>query len=192
MAAKKKAVAKNAADEPFVPKQRRKPKPLSERSKLAGVPRSEPPAQRAATPEERVHRVLARIASGQLVRRSCEAEGIDRETLYRWRDASAANATAYARARSDQADAMAEECIDIADDKSRDVKHVNEYGELVLDTEFASRSRLRFDARKWLVATIDPKRYGKQTNVDVTTGGVPIADALRAGRERVAKMRGES
>ena len=64
----------------------------------------------------------------------------------------------YAQAREQQADLLADEIIEIADDSSGDVIEVN--GKVVMDHEFAARSRLRVDARKWKASKLAPKKYG--------------------------------
>lgn len=134
----------------------------SERAQLAGVPVSEDPEFRAPTPAERVEFVLARVARGELVGRACRAEGIDRETLYRWRDASEENATRYTRVRIAQADSLAEEALEIADDSSGDEIIDMETGKVRLNTEFVARSKLRHEARRWYVAKVAPKLYGEK------------------------------
>lgn len=65
----------------------------------------------------------------------------------------------YAQAKLVQADLLAEECLDIADDNANDTK-VNFDGEEVCNTEFIARSRLRIDTRKWLASKLLPKQYG--------------------------------
>lgn len=64
----------------------------------------------------------------------------------------------YARAREIQAERMADELIDIADDESGDKS-----GELEMPNGVAvQRSRLRVDTRKWVAAKLLPKKYGEK------------------------------
>ncbi|MRT15312.1 hypothetical protein GJV07_24145 [Enterobacteriaceae bacterium RIT711] len=65
----------------------------------------------------------------------------------------------YARAREVQAEILAEEIIEIADDSSGDVI-VDEDGHEQTNHERVARSRLRVDARKWYASKLAPKRYG--------------------------------
>lgn len=76
----------------------------------------------------------------------------------------------YARARETQADLLADEIIEIADDTVNDSKFT-ENGEIE-NKEWINRSRLRVDARKWKASKLAPKKYGDK--VDVTTGGEKI------------------
>ena len=65
----------------------------------------------------------------------------------------------YARACEDRQEALFDEILDIADEKSKDTK-VNEDGVEIVDHENIQRSRLRIDARKWALAKMNPKKYG--------------------------------
>lgn len=65
----------------------------------------------------------------------------------------------YARAKEAQMELMEASLLDIADDKSGDVK-LSEHGVKSCDTEFVQRSRLRVDTRKWLMSKLAPKKYG--------------------------------
>ncbi len=68
----------------------------------------------------------------------------------------------YARAREDQADYLADEIIDIAD-------------EPVTCNEDVARNRLRVDARKWVASKLKPKKYGDKIEHEVGgPGGASI------------------
>jgi hypothetical protein len=77
----------------------------------------------------------------------------------------------YARAREAQADFLAEEIIEIADDGSNDLMTIqkgdNSYE--VENKEVTNRSKLRVDARKWIASKLKPKKYGDK--VDLNTDG---------------------
>jgi Bacteriophage Sf6, terminase small subunit-like len=59
-----------------------------------------------------------------------------------------------------QADLMADEIIEIADDARND--WVMRDGQRVLDRENINWARLRIDARKWLMARLAPKKWGNR------------------------------
>lgn len=145
----------------------------SARAGTAGLPVSTPPKVRATTTRARVLRVLERISNGELVRASCAAEEIDPKRLYEWRDTSDSNAQHYARVREMQIDAIAEETIGIADNSSADVQ-MDSNGQLRVNTEVVARARLRFDARRWYLAALAPRQFGRTSNVDVTSAGQSI------------------
>ena len=86
-------------------------------------------------------------------------------TVLRWLDENEEFRDQYARAREAQADHYADEIIEIADDATNDFmerKRKDGSLETVLDGENIQRSRLRVDARKWLMARMAPKKYGSR------------------------------
>lgn len=86
-----------------------------------------------------------------------------------WLAADEALATQYARAKEDQAEYMAEEMLDIADNASNDymVKHNADGTEAyILNGDHVQRSRLRLDTRKWLMSKLKPKKYGDKVALD--------------------------
>lgn len=83
----------------------------------------------------------------------------DKTTINRWRYRNESFRTQYAQAKITQADILAEECLEIADDSSRDSIYDKD-GNEICNTEFIARSRLRVDTRKWLASKLLPKQYG--------------------------------
>jgi hypothetical protein len=86
-----------------------------------------------------------------------------RDTIYLWLRKYPTFSDNYAKAKKDQVNALADEILAISDDSSRDSivkedKDGNEYE--VFNTEFAARSRLRVDTRKWIAAKLVPRLYG--------------------------------
>ena len=49
---------------------------------------------------------------------------------------------------------------------------ISEDGRKSLDSEFAARSRIRIDARKWMLSKLQPEKYGDK--MDYTSGGEKI------------------
>lgn len=70
----------------------------------------------------------------------------------------------YTRAKEEQADYLAEEIIEIADDSSNDTKE-GMYGPME-DKEWTSRSKLRVEARKWVASKLKPKKYGDKLELN--------------------------
>ena len=67
----------------------------------------------------------------------------------------------YMHAKELQAELMADNCIVIADDSSRD-EAMTANGNRIENREFTSRSKLRVETRMWLMERLAPKKYGKQ------------------------------
>ena len=71
----------------------------------------------------------------------------------------------YARAREAQAELMAHEIIQIADDSTNDTQ-VDQDGNIITNHDNINRSRLRVDARKWIASKLAPKKYGDRLEVE--------------------------
>jgi hypothetical protein len=90
------------------------------------------------------------------------------DTIREWRFEYPEFSALYAQAKIIQADILSEECLDIADDDSQDIR-VNEEGYETFNGEFAARSRIRIDTRKWLASKLLPKQYGDKFILDQKT-----------------------
>lgn len=85
-------------------------------------------------------------------------------TWYRWCEEDATLSGEVARAREHGADAIAADCLKIADDGSHDF--IPGKDGPVLDSEHVQRSKLRIETRLKLLRCWDPKRYGDKLEVD--------------------------
>lgn len=90
-------------------------------------------------------------------------------TIAEWRWKNDDFSTRYTKAKLQQAELLAEDCLDIADNSSQDIK-LNASGDEVCNSEFVNRSRLRVDTRKWLTSKLLPKIYGELSKLDVLQG----------------------
>lgn len=103
--------------------------------------------------------ICARLASGEPLVRICKDEEMPgTSTVYRWLAASQEFRDMYARAREDQADTLADEIIEIADDGANDT--YTKDGIELTNHDVIARSKLRVDARKWIAAKLKPRKYG--------------------------------
>ena len=110
--------------------------------------------------QETAAQICERIANGESLRRICLDDAMPgMSTVFQWLTAHAIFAEQYAHAREAQADTLADEIVDIADDGSRDYA-VDEQGRQIVDHDHITRSRLRVDARKWIASKLKPKKYG--------------------------------
>jgi len=75
----------------------------------------------------------------------------------------------YARAKEAQADYMADEILDIADDGTNDWMERKDKDDQglgwQLNGEHVQRSKLRIESRKWLASKLKPKKYGDKTTI---------------------------
>jgi hypothetical protein len=89
------------------------------------------------------------------------------DTILEWRFDYPEFSGQYADAKRQQAELLAEEILDIADDDSQD-EVVTEFG-VKFNSEFVQRSRLRVDTRKWVACKLMPKVYGDKSDVTLTS-----------------------
>ena len=118
--------------------------------------------------------ICEKIADGQSLREICRAEGMpDKATVLRWMTAHEGFRDQYARAREAQADHFAEEILEISDDGSNDwmTRKQGDEEVAVANHEHISRSKLRVDARKWLMSKMAPKKYGDKVELGGPDGG---------------------
>jgi hypothetical protein len=103
--------------------------------------------------------ILEQIENGRPLRQILKDEGMpSSKTFFEWIGKDDVKVKRYAHACEVRADVIFEEIIDIADDKTHDEIHT-ENG-VIQNTEFIQRSRVRIDARKWVVSKLNPKKYG--------------------------------
>lgn len=84
-------------------------------------------------------------------------------TVYDWRDKDEGFSADFGRARDDGFDAIAAECLRIAEDGTNDYVEKNRPDGSTydaFDSEHVQRSKLRIETRLKLLAKWDPRRYG--------------------------------
>lgn len=92
------------------------------------------------------------LADGHGLKTICDRDGMpSRSTFRRWLVQVPELRAMYARAREDQADTLADQIADIADDTDED----------------ANSRRVRVDARKWIAAKLRPGTYGDKIDHNV-------------------------
>lgn len=133
-------------------------------------------ARSSSFTQEIADEICERIAAGESVRRICkENEGMPAtSTVMKWLAENQAFSEQYARAREMQAEAIFDEIADIADNASNDwMEHCDpDNPGYRLNGEHIQRSKLRVDARKWMLAKMLPKKYGDKQQIDhVSTDG---------------------
>ena len=103
--------------------------------------------------------ICDRLAEGESLRSICREPAFpNKSTVFRWLAANETFRDQYARARESQADAIADEILNIAD-----------------EAEDAAKARLQVDARKWLAGKLRPKIYGDKVSTEVTgADGGPV------------------
>lgn len=105
----------------------------------------------------------------------CRKHGVSHQSFYEWiKDEQLLDK--YMRARDEQADYLADEILNIADDKKGDLQ-ASEHG-LVGNAANVQRSRLQVEARKWIAAKLKPKKYGEKLQTEQTINVNKLPDWL--------------
>lgn len=109
--------------------------------------------------QELADAICARLAEGESLLSICRDDAMPgRTTILRWCEDDETFRGKYARARDHGLDFRAEHCIEIADNESGDPQ----------------RDRLRFDARRWYLSKLAPKRYGDKLQHTDASGEGPV------------------
>lgn len=92
------------------------------------------------------------------------------DTVFQWRYKNKEFSDQYTRAKMAQAELLAEETLDIADDATNDwMEKLDDEDKpigWVINGDHINRSRLRVDLRKWHASKLAPKIYGDQKDDD--------------------------
>lgn len=139
------------------------------------------PARKVGRPPEPVpanlkDEICEWIAAGKTLRDYCRQEGKPHwRTVYDWLEKDEAFAARFGRARERGEEAIAQECMAIADDATNDwMEKLGEDGQPTgwrLNGEHVQRSKLRIETRLKLLAKWNPKKWGEK--VDVNHGNQP-------------------
>lgn len=112
-------------------------------------------------------RICERMAEGESLRAICKGKDMPaKRTVLRWVAADEKLAAQYAEAQQMRAEHYFDEIIDIADSKSDPQK-----------------TRVQIDARKWVLARMNPKKYGDKFTQELTGdgGGPLVVEIVRHG-----------
>lgn len=168
----------------------KKPKPKAEKKSRKGVG-----GRPTKYSKDMAKLVCERVASSTLgLGRLCAMHDDlpDKTTINLWRSVHPEFSIQYAEAKMKQADLLAEECLEIADDGTNDfMESLGEDAAAIpykIMGEVVNRSRLRIDTRKWLAAKLLPKQYGEQRKIETLEGeNDALRSELRELREKLDK-----
>ena len=117
------------------------------------------------TKAEICNSIISSLEDGKGLATVCRELDFPRVTFLDWVDADSGLADRYARARARAADVIFEEILGLADDGIADTSIDPETGREIVDHDHIQRSKLRVDARKWVLAKMLPKKYGDKIDI---------------------------
>lgn len=90
------------------------------------------------------------------------------DTFYKWIGADEKEAESYVRACETRQEGIFEDIINIADDGTNDYMTITKGNETynVEDKEVTQRSKIRIDARKWMLGKMNPSKYGDKIHTE--------------------------
>ncbi|MGH9735446.1 MAG: terminase small subunit protein [Candidatus Acidiferrales bacterium] len=123
--------------------------------------------------EQIAAKVCERIAtSSDGLRQICKELGLTPSAVYRWLQERPEFQEQYARAREAQCQLLADEIVEIADTPEEGtVRKQDAKGVETRTGDMLEHRRLRVDARKWILAKLQPHKYGDKQEVSGPNGG---------------------
>lgn len=99
---------------------------------------------------------------------------ITRQTIFNERKKDDKFAVEYAEALKLRAEIIADDTIEIADDKSNDLLTDPETGKQYANNAAVARDKLRIATRQKLLQYYDPEKYGEKSSFDITSKGESV------------------
>lgn len=151
----------------------------------------EPAAKKVGRPhgytEEKALEICELVADGQSINKISKMPGMpNRSTILKWFRDVPEFSTMYARAKEIGFEVLADEIIDLADAEEN------------MDKDQLRRHQLMIDTRKWLLAKLQPRKYGERVTQEIVGNGdgpvqieqhtqMTIEDYKTARREMLAE-----
>lgn len=132
--------------------------------------------------------ICIRIAEGESLRQILRDEGMPAQSaVYEWLLKHPDFAEKYTRAREEQADTLADEIIDIADEQPEVVAVIDKKtGALIehkLDGAFLQWQKNRIEARKWTAMKLKPKKYGDKLELSGNAENPLVVEAQSEAKQ---------
>ena len=152
---------------------------------------SAPPATRAHDPLI-LSMLCDYVSEGTPLLHACDTLGLNVRTVYGWIERDAEFRADMEAARAIGYDRIAEDILRIADDISGD-EATDGRGNRKMDAEFVQRSRVKIDARRWLLSKWHRNRYGDKLEVETTnrTASYTLSDDPNEAAKQYADLIGE-
>lgn len=122
--------------------------------------------------------ICERLADGESMRSICRDENMPRvPTVLRWLSTNEVFRAQYAHARELQADALADQILDISNTPViGETETTKEWGTEIKRADMIEHRRLQIDARKWYAGKLRPKVYGN--HIEPENNDATLSDAV--------------
>jgi hypothetical protein len=117
--------------------------------------------------------ILTRLSNGETLTSICRPDTMpSRGTVHAWKAKDAEFSKRFARAKDDGWDAIADDCLEIANTPLEGVIETSkEWGVETKREDMLGHRKLQIETRLKLLAKWDPKRYGDKIDVNATHSG---------------------
>jgi len=143
-------------------------KPVSKKKVVKRKPKAKPVVK---SYDQDFEYICLEVERGTALRVACVSFMSTRK-FYELLDESKERQKRYARACEERAGKIFDDILTIADESNADVSLYE--GKIRIDGEAIQRSKLKIEARKWVLSKLEPKKYGDKIDVDHTTNGESI------------------
>lgn len=124
-----------------------------------------------------LRKVCTYIIKGYTITDIARKLGINRQTIYKWKNTNAKFSEMYEEAQRIRAEDLMDEMLKIADNTKNDYL-TNSDGEVRGNNTAVQRDKLKVKTRSTLLKWLDPSKYGDQSNIDITTKGKSLYQGL--------------
>lgn len=141
----------------------------------------EPAAKKTGRPhgytEEKALEICELVADGQSINKISKLQGMpNRSTILKWFRDVPEFSTMYARAKEIGFEVLADEIIDLAD------------AEVNTDKDQLRRHQLMIDTRKWLLAKLQPRKYGERVTQEIVGNKEEAPVQIEVTKEEIARI----
>lgn len=151
------------------------------RTKKAKADDKKPAAKKVGRPhgytEEKALEICELVADGQSINKISKMPGMPtRSTILKWFRDVPEFSTMYARAKEIGFEVLADEIIDLADAEDN------------ADKDQCRRHQLMIDTRKWLLAKLQPRKYGERVTQEVVGNKEEAPVQVEISKEEIARI----
>lgn len=124
---------------------------------------------------------------GLSLRKAMLQVGVSSDLFDKWLDSDELNAKQYARACSKRADMIFDEIKELADKQGEDV-YIDADGNKRVDHNVIHRNKLQIDTRKWMLAKMEPKKYGDKVDITTNNQSLNQKPAVELNDDQINKL----
>lgn len=151
------------------------------RTKKAKADDKKPATKKVGRPhgytEEKALEICELVADGQSINKISKMPGMPtRSTILKWFRDVPEFSTMYARAKEIGFEVLADEIIDLADAEDN------------ADKDQCRRHQLMIDTRKWLLAKLQPRKYGERVTQEIVGNKEEAPVQVEISKEEIARI----